>query len=342
MKKIKIGINGFGRIGRILLRIIANRPDMEVVAVNNPKLTLDYAKYQFTHDTIFGRWNGTCDIKGEFLVVNGKKITIFGAEEPKLIPWDKVGVDVVVDATGVFKSHKALSQHIKGSVKKVIITAPADADVPMFVYGVNTDNYQDEMSVISASSCTTNCLAPLVKVIDDALGIEEAFMTTVHSATSSQKVVDGSSKKDYRGGRAASYNIIPSSSGATKATGKVVPSLQGKLTGLSFRVPTLDVSVVDVTIKLAKETTYEKIVAIMKKAEKGDFAGVIKTTDEPAVSSDFIGEPCTCVFDITAGQMLSPKFVKLIAWYDNEYGYSTQVVNLISHIMTPPKKSRKK
>lgn len=334
MKKIKIGINGFGRIGRILLRIISQRDDMEVVAINNPKLTADYAHYQFTHDTIYGRFNGTCEIKGEdAIAVNGKKITIFGESEPKLIPWDKEKVDVVCDATGKFKSHSSLSEHIKGSVKKVIITAPADSDVPMFVYGVNTHTYQKAMSVISASSCTTNCLAPLVKVISDNFGIEEAFMSTIHSATSSQKVVDGSSKKDYRGGRAASYNIIPSSSGATKATAKVVPELKGKLTGLAYRVPTLDVSVVDVSVKLEKETTYEEITKALQKAEKGAYKGIIKTTAEPAVSSDFIGEPCTCIFDITAGMMLSPKFVKLVAWYDNEYGYSTQVVSLIEFIM---------
>lgn len=332
MKKIKIGINGFGRIGRLLLRIICERNDMEVVAINNPRLTGEYAHYQFTHDTIFGRFNGKCSFKDDVLLVNGKKIQIFGGEEPKLIPWDTAGVDVVCDATGVFKTFEALKPHLKGSVKKVILTAPAKDDVPMFVYPVNTNEYTNDMQIISASSCTTNCLAPMLKVLDDNFEIEEAFMTTIHSATATQKVVDGSSKKDFRGGRAASYNIIPSSSGATAAAGKVVKNLQGKITGLAFRVPTLDVSVVDLTAKINKSASYEKIVAAFKKAEKGEYLGVIKTTTEPAVSSDFIGESTTCVLDITAGMSLSNNFVKLVAWYDNEYGYSQQVVNLIEYI----------
>lgn len=334
MKKIKVGINGFGRIGRIVLRIISSRPDMEVVAINNPKLTPEYAEYQFTHDTIFGRWTGTCKHTATRLVVNGKKINIFGETEPKLIPWHTENVDAVIDATGKFKTKAELSGHLGETVKKVIITAPADPDVPMFVYGVNTNTYENDMQVVSASSCTTNCLAPLVKVIDDVFGIEAVAMSTIHSSTSSQKVVDGSSKKDFRGGRAASYNIIPSSTGAAKATALVVPRLKGKLTGMSFRVPTLNVSVVDATIALSHPTTYEKIVAAMKKAEKGDFAGIIKTTNEPAVSSDFIGEPCTCVFDISAGNMTTDTLVKLVAWYDNEFGYSTQVVNLLKFICT--------
>lgn len=332
MKKIRIGINGFGRIGRILLRIISNRTDMEVVAINNPGLTLDYAKYEFTHDTIHGRFNGSCEVKGDFLVVNGKKIAVFGGAEPKLIPWSDAKVDLVIDATGVFKSKKELAKHIKGTVKKVIVTAPCD-DVPMFIYGVNTDSYDEKINIISASSCTTNCLAPLAKVINDNFGIETALMSTIHSATASQKVVDSSSKKDYRGGRAASYNIIPSSTGAAKAVGKVIPELNGKLTGMSYRVPTLNVSVVDLTCNLKKETTYEKIVAVMQKAEKGAMKGIISTTKDAVVSSDFIGEPCTCVFDISAGIQISPTFVKLVAWYDNEFGYSTQVVNLVKFIM---------
>ena len=329
MKKIKVGINGFGRIGRLLLRIISERSDMEVVAINNPRLTGEYAHYQFTHDTIFGRFNGKCSFKDDVLVVNGKKITIFGGEEPKLIPWDTAQVDVVCDATGVFKTIKDLKPHLKGSVKKVILTAPAKDDMPMFVYPVNTHEYVGDMGIISASSCTTNCLAPMLKVLDDEFGIEEAFMTTIHSATATQKVVDGSSKKDFRGGRAASYNIIPSSSGATKAAGKVVKNLEGKITGLAFRVPTLDVYL---TAKLVKPAKYEKIITAFKKAEKTGYVGVIKTTTEAAVSSDFIGESATCVVDIAAGMSLSDNFVKVVAWYDNEYGYSQQVVNLIEYI----------
>ena len=332
MKKIKVGINGFGRIGKILLRIIAERPDMEVVAINNPKMELDYAKYLFTYDTVHGNFKGKCTVKDGKLVVNGKKIEVFNFEEPKDIPWSSVGAEIICDATGVFKTKEALSGHLKGGAKKVIITAPADAETPTIVYGVNNEIYESSMNVISASSCTTNCLAPLVKVIDEAFGIEEGLMTTIHSSTASQKVVDGSSKKDFRGGRAASANIIPSSTGAAKAVGVVLPHLKGKLTGMSFRVPTINVSVVDLTVNLKKPTTYENIVKALKKAEKGDFNGIIKTTSDAVVSSDFISEPNTCVFDIEAGIMLSPTFVKLVAWYDNEYGYSTQVVNLISFI----------
>ena len=332
MKKIKVGINGFGRIGRLILRIISERTDMEVVAINNPRLTGKYAHYQFTHDTIFGRYNGKCSFKDDVLIVNNKKIQIFGGEEPSLIPWDTASVDVVCDATGVFKTKEELSKHLKGTVKKVILTAPPKDDLPMFVYAVNTNEYTTDMDIISASSCTTNCLAPLLKVLDDNFGIDEAFMTTIHSATATQKVVDGSSKKDFRGGRAASYNIIPSSSGATKSAGKILPNLEGKITGLAFRVPTLDVSVVDLTAKFQKPASYEKIISAFKKAEKGDFAGVIKTTTEPAVSSDFIGESATCVVDITAGMSLSDNFTKIVAWYDNEWGYSQQVVNLIEFI----------
>lgn len=333
MKKIKVGINGFGRIGRILLRIISERPNMEVVAINNPNLVPEYAKYNFTHDTIHGRFKGKCEVKGGDLVVNGKRIKIFGGQTPNDIPWKEAGAEYVFDATGKFKSKVELEGHLKNGVKKVVLTAPGDSDIPMFVYGVNHDTYSPDMDIISNASCTTNCLAPLVKVIDDAFGIEEALMTTIHSATSSQKVVDSSSKKDYRGGRAASYNIIPSATGAAKAVGVVIPHLKGKITGMSFRVPTLNVSAVDLTAKLKKPTDYDKIVAALKKAEKGAFKGIIGTTDEPAVSSDFISEPRTCMFDITAGIMLSPTFVKLVAWYDNEWGYSEMTIKMLEHII---------
>lgn len=332
MNKIKIGINGFGRIGRILLRIISQRKDMEVVAINNPRLSSDYALYEFSHDTIHGRFNGTCTAKDNYLIINDKKIKILCETEPKNIDWKSVGAEYIFDATGVFKTKESLSGHLLGGAKKVIITAPADAETPMFVYGVNSDKYSKDMTVVSCASCTTNCLAPLAKIIDDNFGIQEALMTTIHSATSSQKVVDSSSKKDYRGGRAASYNIIPSSTGAAKAVGKIVPKLNGILTGMSFRVPTLNVSVVDLTCKLKKPTTYEQIIRTMINAEKGHYKGIVLTTSEPVVSSDFIGEPCTCIFDINAGIMLSPTFVKLVAWYDNEYGYSTQLVNFVAHM----------
>lgn len=345
MKKIKVGINGFGRIGKILLRIISKRQDMEVVAINNPRLEINYAQYLFNYDSIHGKFDGKCEVKDGKLFVNGKKIEIFNFDQPKDIPWGKVGVDVVCDATGVFKSKKELSGHLKGGAKKVIITAPAEADVPTIVFGVNNQVYNNSINVISASSCTTNCLSPLVKVIDDNFGIEEGLMTTIHSSTATQKVVDGSSKKDFRGGRAASNNIIPSSTGAAKAAGIVLPHLKGKITGMSFRVPTLNVSVVDFTCNLKKQTTYENIIKVIQKAERNAFKGIIKTTSDPVVSSDFISDPNTCIVDTTAGIMLSPTFVKLVAWYDNEYGYSTQVVNLIAFIMNykePVSKTSKK
>lgn len=332
MKKIRVGINGFGRIGRLLVRIISKKENMEIVAINKPDLDLEYAKYLFEHDTVHGKFDGTVEIGKDCLVINGQKVKILGEREPKDIPWGKVGVDYVCDATGVFKTKEALSGHLLGGAKKVIITAPADKETPMIIYGVNEETYTKDINIVSNASCTTNCLAPLAKVIDTAFGIEEALMTTIHSATSSQKVVDGTSKKDYRGGRAASYNIIPSSTGAAKAVGEVLPNLKGKLTGMSFRVPTLNVSVVDLTCKLKTATTYEEIVKAMKKAENGKFKGIIGTTDEPVVSSDFITEDRTCMFDITAGIMLSPKFVKLVAWYDNEWGYSQMVLKLVEYM----------
>ncbi|MDD4816156.1 MAG: type I glyceraldehyde-3-phosphate dehydrogenase [Clostridia bacterium] len=332
MKKIKVGINGFGRIGRLLVRIISKKENMEIVAINKPNLNLEYAKYLFEHDTIHGKFDGKVETGKDCLIINGQKIKILGEREPKDIPWGKIGVDYVCDATGVFKTKEALGGHLLGGAKKVVITAPADKDIPMIIYGINEETYTKDISIVSNASCTTNCLAPLAKVIEQNFGIEEGLMTTIHSATSSQKVVDGTSEKDFRGGRAASYNIIPSSTGAAKAVGEVLPNLKGKLTGMSFRVPTLNVSVVDLTCKLKKETTYEEIVKVMKKAENGKFKGIIGTTDEPVVSSDFITEDRTCVFDITAGIMLSPKFVKLVAWYDNEWGYSQMVVKLVEHM----------
>lgn len=326
MKKVKIGINGFGRIGRLVARICANRTDAEVVAINDPFLDLEYAKYMLQHDSIHGNFDGKVSTKDGMLVINGKKARFFAEKEPASIPWGECGVDVVIEATGKFTKYEDASQHLKAGAKKVIVSAPGKG-MPMFVMGVNEKEYNGQ-DVISNASCTTNCLAPLAKVVNDAFGIEEGLMTTVHSTTATQLTVDGASKKDWRGGRAASYNIIPSSTGAAKAVGEVIPSLKGKLTGMSFRVPTLDVSVVDLTCRLKKPTTYEQIVKAIKKAAKGEMAGILGWTEDAVVSSDFIGESQTCVFDVNAGILLSPTFVKLVAWYDNEWGYSNKTVDL--------------
>ena len=321
MKKIRIAVNGFGRIGRLVVRVCANRDDVTVVAVNDPFVDLDYAKYQFVHDTIHGKFNGSCVVKDGKLVVNRKPIVFYAEKDPSLIPWGKHDVDVVIEATGKFTKLEDASLHLKAGAKKVIISAPGKNGVPMFVMGVNENEYKGE-KVVSNASCTTNCLAPLAKVINENFGIKEGLMTTVHSVTATQLTVDGSTKKDWRGGRAATYNIIPSSTGAAKAVGEVIPSLKGKLTGMSFRVPTLDVSVVDLTCTLEKPTTYENIVKAIKKASKNEMKGILDYTEEAVVSSDFIGNSHTCIFDVTAGIMLNPTFVKLVAWYDNEWGYS--------------------
>lgn len=331
MEKIKIGINGFGRIGRLLLRIISERKNMEVVAINDPFLDLDSAKYLFKYDTIHGQFKGKLEVIDDFLVVNGKKIKFFAEKEPSNIKWASVGAEYIYEATGKFKTIDEASEHLKAGAKKVIITAPGKK-VPMFVMGVNHKEYKKEMNVISNASCTTTCLAPLAKIINDNFGIEEGLMTTVHSATATQLVVDGASKKEYREGRAASYNIIPSSTGAAVAVGEVIPELKGKLTGMSFRVPTINVSVVDLTVRLRKSTTYEEIVKVMKKAEQKDYKKFVGVTDEAVVSSDFIGDERACIFDVKAGIMLSPNFVKLVAWYDNEYGYSSMVINFLEYM----------
>jgi len=331
MKKIRIAVNGFGRIGRLVVRVCANRDDVTVVAVNDPFVDLDYAKYQFVHDTIHGKFNGSCVVKDGKLVVNRKPIVFYAEKDPSLIPWGKHDVDVVIEATGKFTKLEDASLHLKAGAKKVIISAPGKNGVPMFVMGVNENEYKGE-KVVSNASCTTNCLAPLAKVINENFGIKEGLMTTVHSVTATQLTVDGSTKKDWRGGRAATYNIIPSSTGAAKAVGEVIPSLKGKLTGMSFRVPTLDVSVVDLTCTLEKPTTYENIVKAIKKASKNEMKGILDYTEEAVVSSDFIGDSHTCIFDVTAGIMLNPTFVKLVAWYDNEWGYSNKTVDLAVHI----------
>ena len=331
MKKVKIGINGFGRIGRLVLRVCAKRKDVEVVAINDPFMDLDYAKYLFTHDTIHGKFDGTCEVKDNKLYVDGLPIEFYTEKEPDLIPWKNQDVDVVIESTGKFTKYEDAVKHLTGGAKKVIVSAPGK-NMPMFVMGVNNDDYSDEMKVVSNASCTTNCLAPLAKVINDAFGIEEGLMTTVHSVTATQLTVDGPTKKDWRGGRAASYNIIPSSTGAAKAVGEVISTLKGKLTGMSMRVPTLNVSVVDLTVKLKKPTSYEEIVETIKKACDGNMKGIMGWTDDAVVSSDFIGDPRTSIFDVNAGIMMSPTFVKLIAWYDNEWGYSNKTVDLAVYI----------
>ena len=330
-KKVRIAINGFGRIGRLVLRVCAKRKHVEVVAVNDPFIDLEYSKYMFTHDTIHGKFDGQCEIKNGKLVVDGKAITFYGEKEPSLIPWGKHNVDVVIEATGKFTKYEDAVKHIDAGAKKVIVSAPGK-NMPMFVMGVNQNEYKKDMLVVSNASCTTNCLAPLVKVINDNFGLSEGLMTTVHSVTATQLTVDGPSKKDWRGGRAASYNIIPSSTGAAKAVGEVIPSLKGKLTGMSFRVPTINVSVVDLTARLEKSTTYEEIVKVIKKASNGEMKDILGWTDDDVVSSDFIGDSRTCIFDVKAGIMLSPNFVKLVAWYDNEWGYSNKTVDLACHI----------
>ena len=330
-KKVKLGINGFGRIGRLVLRVIAERNDVEVVAINDPFIDLEYGKYMFTHDTIHGKFEGSCEVKNGKFIVNKNEIAFYGEKEPNLIPWDKHNVDVVIEATGKFTKYEDAVKHLEGGAKKVIVSAPGK-NMPMFVMGVNHTEYKPEMKVISNASCTTNCLAPLAKVINDNFGIEEGIMSTVHSVTATQLTVDGPSKKDWRGGRAASYNIIPSSTGAAKAVGEVIPSLKGKLTGMSFRVPTLNVSVVELTARLSKPTTYEEIVKVIKKASEKEMKGILGWTDDAVVSSDFIGDSRTSIFDVNAGIMISPTFVMLVSWYDNEWGYSNKTVDLACHI----------
>ena len=332
MKKTKLAINGFGRIGRLVLRIASKRDDVEVVAINDPFLTVDYAKYLLEHDSIHGHFDEVVKVKDNKLCVGRNKISFYAEKEPALIPWKNDNVDVVVECTGKFTASETAKAHLDAGAKKVVVSAPGK-NMPMFVMGVNNETYDKSMDIVSNASCTTNCLAPLAKIINDAFGIEEGLMSTVHSTTATQLTVDGPSKKDWRGGRAASYNIIPSSTGAAKAVGEVIPELKGKLTGMSYRVPTLDVSVVDLTCRLKKPTTYEKIVEAVKKASKGAMAGIVGVTDEPVVSSDFIGDSRTCIFDVNAGIMLSPTFVKLVAWYDNEWGYSNKLVDLCAYIM---------
>ncbi len=329
--KIKVGINGFGRIGRLIVRAADNFDNLEVVAVNDPFIDVEYAKYLLEYDTIHGRYNGTVKVEDGDLIVNGVRIKFFAKFNPEEIDWASAGAEYIVEATGKFTKGVDAEKHLVGGAKKVIISAPGK-EVPMFVYGVNEEKYSKDMKVVSNASCTTNCLAPLAKIMNDEYGILEGLMTTVHSVTATQLTVDGPSKKDWRGGRAASYNIIPSSTGAAKAVGEVIPELKGKLTGMSFRVPTLNVSVVDLTIRLKKETDYEHIKQTVKRYSETTMKGVMGYDDRPLVSSDFIGDPRASIFDADAGIMLSPTFVKLVAWYDNEYGYSVQLVKLIEYM----------
>ena len=329
---IKVGINGFGRIGRLVFRAAQQRNDIEIVGIND-LISVEYMSYMLRYDSIHGQFKGTVDVKDGHLVVNGKTIRVTAEKDPSNLKWNEVEAEYVVESTGLFLTKETAEAHIKAGAKRVVLSAPSKDDTPMFVCGVNTDTYKGE-TIVSNASCTTNCLAPIAKVINDKFGMVEGLMTTVHSTTATQKTVDGPSAKDWRGGRAASGNIIPSSTGAAKAVGVVIPELNKKLTGMSFRVPTLDVSVVDLTCTLAKPATYAEICAAMKEASETYLKGILGYTDEEVVSSDFIGDARTSIFDAKAGIALSDKFVKLVSWYDNEWGYSNKVLDLISHMAT--------
>ena len=326
---VKVGINGFGRIGRTVLRIAAERPDeIELCGINLRKADLDYMVYLMKYDSVFGRFPGEIEECGNGIRINGHAVAVFGESNAADIPWDACGAEYIVESTGINTTTEKSSQHFKGGAKKVVISAPS-SDAPMFVMGVNQNAYTKDMNVVSNASCTTNCLAPLAKVIHDNFGIVEGLMTTVHSITATQKTVDGPSKKDWRGGRGILENIIPSSTGAAKAVGKVLPALNGKLTGMSMRVPTSDVSVVDLTVELEKAASYDEICKAMKEASEGELKGVLGYTDECVVSTDFRGESRTSVFDAKAGIALDPTFVKVVSWYDNEWGYSNKVLEMV-------------
>lgn len=328
---IKVGINGFGRIGRLVFRASLLRDDIEVVAIND-LIEVDYMAYMLKYDSVHGKFEGTVSAEDGMLVVNGRKIRVTAEKEPALINWGAVGADYVVESTGRFLTKELSEGHIKAGAKYIVMSAPSKDDTPMFVTGVNLDTYKKGTQFVSNASCTTNCLAPLAKVLNDNFGIEMGLMTTVHAATSTQKTVDGPSNKDWRGGRSALGNIIPSSTGAAKAVGKVIPELNGKLTGMSFRVPTMDVSVVDLTVSLKKGATYDEICAAVKKASEGELKGILGYTEEMVVSTDFTTDPRTSIFDAKAGIALTDKFVKVVSWYDNEWGYSNKVLCLIAHM----------
>lgn len=328
MSKIKVGINGFGRIGRLVFRVLAERENVEVVGIND-LVEPDYLAYMLKYDSVHGTFKGEVTVEGNTLIVNGQKIRITAEKDPANLKWNEIEADYIVEATGIFMTKETAGKHIEAGAKKVILTGPSKDDTPMFVMGVNHDKLTAEDTIISNASCTTNCLAPLAKVIHENFGIKGGLMTTVHAATATQKTVDGPSNKDWRGGRSAMNNIIPSSTGAAKAVGKVIPELNGKLTGMSFRVPTVDVSVVDLTVQLEKETSYEEIKQVIKIAADGPLKGILGYTEDAVVSQDFLGDTRTSIFDAEAGIMLSPTFVKLVSWYDNEIGYSNKVVDLL-------------
>ena len=327
---IRIGINGFGRIGRLVMRAAAERNDIEVVAIND-LLDTDYIAYLLKYDSTHGLFDGEVTVDNNSLVVNGKTIRITSERDPAALKWDEVDVDVVVESTGLFLTKETAAKHIEAGAKKVVMSAPSKDDTPMFVMGVNQESYAGE-TIVSNASCTTNCLAPLAKVLNDKFGIVDGLMTTVHATTATQKTVDGPSMKDWRGGRGAGQNIIPSSTGAAKAVGKVIHELNGKLTGMAFRVPTPNVSVVDLTVNLAKPASYDEICAAMKEASEGELKGIMGYTEDAVVSNDFLGDARTSVFDATAGIALTDTFVKLVSWYDNEWGYSNKVLDLVAHI----------
>lgn len=331
MAPVKVGINGFGRIGRILLRNALEKPELQVVAINDPFIETTYAAYMLKYDSSHGSFKGDIEVDGQNLVVNGKPIRFYAERDPANIKWSETGAEYIVESTGVFTTIDKAKAHLQGGAKKVIISAPS-ADAPMYVMGVNHEKYDGSADVLSNASCTTNGLAPLAKVINDNFGIVEGLMTTVHSYTATQKTVDGPSGKDWRGGRGAAQNIIPSSTGAAKAVGKVIPSLNGKITGMSFRVPTANVSVIDLTVRLEKAASYEEITNAIKKAADGELKGIMAYTNDDVVSTDMLGNNNSSIFDIKAGISLNPNFVKLVSWYDNEWGYSRRVLDLLAHV----------
>lgn len=330
MSTIKVGINGFGRIGRLVFRAMTERNNIEVVGIND-LINAEYMAYMLKYDSVHGIFPGEVSVDGNDLVVNGKKIRVTAEKDPSNLKWDEIGAEYIVESTGLFLDKESAAKHITAGAKKVILSAPSKDDTPMFVMGVNHTELTDDVKILSNASCTTNCLAPLAKVIHDNFGIVEGLMTTVHATTATQKTVDGPSMKDWRGGRAALNNIIPSSTGAAKAVGKVIPSLNGKLTGMSFRVPTVDVSVVDLTVRIEKSASYEEICSVIKAASEGELKGILGYTEDAVVSQDFVGDKRTSIFDKDAGIMLSPNFVKLVSWYDNEMGYSNKLVDMLIH-----------
>ena len=330
MSTIKVGINGFGRIGRLVFRAMTERENIEVVGIND-LIDAEYMAYMLKYDSVHGKFKGEVSVEGNNLVVNGKTIRVTAERDPNNLKWNEVGADYIVESTGLFLSKDTAQAHINAGAKKVVLSAPSKDDTPMFVMGVNHTTLTDDVKIFSNASCTTNCLAPLAKVVHDNFGILEGLMTTVHATTATQKTVDGPSLKDWRGGRAALTNIIPSSTGAAKAVGKVIPSLNGKLTGMSFRVPTADVSVVDLTVRLEKPTSYDEIAAAIKAASEGELKGILGYTEDLVVSQDFVSDARTPIFDKDAGSMLSPTFVKLVSWYDNEWGYSNKLTDLLIH-----------